>query len=82
MGLGWFVRKRRPIWEKGVARDWATCRRVVVVAKGETRSCGSMNCLLLEIFPSVGRLGRGDSKGGVDGRKQCRWNIFQAAEVI
>ena len=52
---------------KGVARDWATCRCVVAAVKGETCLCGCLDCLLLEIFPPVGRSGRGDSKGGVAG---------------
>ena len=41
---------------------------------------------MLEIFSSVGRLGRGDSKGGVVGRKQCRQKnrgkILPTIEVI
>ena len=65
-GLGWTVRKRRPIWKKGVAGDLATCRRVVSATEGETCACGRVDYLMPEIFPLVGRLGRGDSKGRVD----------------
>ena len=41
-----------------------------------------MGYLMPEIFPSMVRLGRGDSKGGVIGRKQCCQKNFPTVEVI
>ena len=37
--------------------------------------------LLLETFLLADRSGRGDSKGGVVGRKQCHREIFSTAKV-
>ena len=46
-------------------------RRVVATTKRKSHTRGCMSDLLPKIFPSMGRSGRGDSKGGVAGRKQC-----------
>ena len=43
--------------------------------------CGRVDNLLLKMFSLADRSGRGDSKGGVVGRKQCCWKNFSAAEV-
>ena len=40
-------------------------RCVEAAAEEETHVCGSVDCLLPEIFPLMGRSNRGDSKGGV-----------------
>ena len=51
---------------------------------GDRNSC--VGYLMPEMFPSVGRSDRGDSKGGVPGRKQYRRkshrNFFPATKVI
>ena len=59
------IEKRRPIWEKGVARDLATRYHTTAI--------------LPKIFPSVGRSGRDDSKGGVACWKQCRRKFFSGS---
>ena len=59
----------RSRWPKGLSRA-LTCRHVVATVERETRACGCMGYLMPKIFPSMGRSGRVDSKGGVVGRKQ------------
>ena len=50
---------------------------MVATAERKSRVCGHMGDLLPKMFPSKGRLGQGDSKGGV-----ASWKIFPATEVV
>ena len=63
-----------------------THQHVVAAAEREIRACGRVGYLLSENFPLVGRSSRGNSKGGVANRKQCRQKsrhkFFPVAEVI
>ena len=63
-----------------------THRHVVVAPERKSHACGHMGDLLLEIFPHVGRSGRGDSKGGVTDQKQRRrkshLKIFPTAKMV
>ena len=58
----------RSRWPEGLSRAlmW---RHMVVVVEREPRACGSVGCFMPEIFSPVSRSGRGDSKGGVAGKK-------------
>ena len=56
---GWegLSRKGQPSWEKGVVGNLAKRRLVAAATERETRACGHVDCLLIEIFPSGGRSG-------------------------
>ena len=49
---------------------------VVAAMEGETCACGRLDCLMPEIFPLVGRSGRGDSNSGVAGLEKLPKNLF------
>ena len=64
-------------------REWPECmpRTVTHHPEKKSHSCGHVCACLLELFSPVGRVGRGDSNGGLSVEKSRR-KIFLAVEVI